>query len=154
MGSVALRISRILEHLRLVQKEVTQLATEELALRIHHDLLDDPDLQALRTIKLSVDQLRQVLQASIDFASSNQSLPDVAEFYSLRAERTMQILRYACIGLQLREGEPHMPASLFEELTQMAFDAVDRHVGGAASPPKILPSSEASARHESVAAAG
>jgi hypothetical protein len=153
MGSVPLRICRILEHLHSVQTEITLLADEEVGGGPNRPRMEDSELQALRTVGLSVDHLRQVLRAYIEFATSNKGLADVEEFYSLRAERTMQILRFACIGLQTREGKPHdHPYSLFEELMKIAFDAVDRAGGPAELPGKIFASQEIDCLFETVAA--
>ena len=134
MGSVALRICRILEHLHSVQTEITLLADEEVRGGPDRHRLEGSELQALRTVGLSVDHLRQVLRAYVDFATSHKGFADVEEFYSLRVERTMQILRFACIGMQTREGVGYnfpgsrhdASCSLFDELMQMAFAAVDR----------------------------
>ncbi|HEY3929561.1 MAG TPA: hypothetical protein VGL89_14395 [Candidatus Koribacter sp.] len=125
MGSAPLHITRISENLRRIQNEITLLAGAEV-----DDLderLGEPDVRALRKVKLSVDHLRQVLRTYIDFA--NAQVQDSEEIQVARVERTTQILRYACEGLQLRERlNREVPASLFEQLTVLAFAAVDRHM--------------------------
>lgn len=133
MGSVPLRISRISENLRVIQSEISFLAGQELESSYKEEPLGEPDVHALRKVKSSVDHLRQVLRTYIDFASAQigePDEPDAEEFQRLRSERTTQILRYACQGLQRREGKDHeVPASLFEQLTQMAIATVDRYRG-------------------------
>jgi hypothetical protein len=127
MGSVGMRITRIAENLRVVQNEIVILAGEEIR-SLDDDLLAAPDVHALRKVKASVDHLRQVLRTYIDFASTHLGTTDSEEFQRIRSERTTQILRYACEGLQLREGKEHeVPLSLFEQLTQMTIAIVDRY---------------------------
>lgn len=127
MGSVGMRISRIAENLRAVQNDIATLAGEDIgAPDVDH--LAAPDVHALREVKASVDHLRQVLRTYIDFARTQIAAPDSEEFQRLRSERTTHILRYACEGLQLREGkEREVPSSLFEQLTQMTFAIVERY---------------------------
>lgn len=134
MGSVPLRIHRISENLRLIQNEIALLASADLeALSESSETLSEPDVKALRKVKSSVDHLRQVLRTYIDFASAQVEEQDMEEFQSLRAERTTQILRFACAGLEMREGKDHeVPSSLFEQLMQLAFAEVDRHRKGPA----------------------
>jgi LPS O-antigen subunit length determinant protein (WzzB/FepE family) len=128
MGSVPMRISRISENLHIIQKEISLLAAEELESSLGEEPFGEPDVKALRKVKSSVDHLRQVLRTYIDFASAQVDAQDSEEFQAARAERTTQILRFACQGLQLREGKNHeVPSSLFEQLMQLAFTAVDRH---------------------------
>jgi LPS O-antigen subunit length determinant protein (WzzB/FepE family) len=123
-----MRISRISENLRIIQKEISLLAAEELESSLREEPFGEPDVKALRKVKSSVDHLRQVLRTYIDFASAQVDAQDPEEFQAARAERTTQILRFACQGLQLREGKNHeVPSSLFEQLMQLAFVAVDRH---------------------------
>lgn len=125
-----MRISRITENLRCIQNEIASLAERELSESSPKETFREPDVKALRTLKSSVDHLRQVLRTYIDFATAQVETQDAEEFRDLRAERTMHILRYACQGLQFREGKHHeVPASLFEQLTQMAIATVDRHQG-------------------------
>lgn len=128
MGSVPLRITRISENLRVIQNEIAQLAGKELETALGQRSLAEQDVTALRKVKSSVDHLRQVLRTYIDFASAQVASQDPEEFQAARTERTTQILRYACDGLQLRERQDReVPASLFEQLTILAFAAVDRH---------------------------
>ena len=125
MGSFPLRISRISDNLRSIQNEITLLTGNDL--EDSDAPLGEPDVKALRKVKLSVDHLRQVLRTYIDFA--NAQMQDSEEFQAARAERTSQILRYACQGLQLRERpNREVPSSLFDQLTVLAFAAVDRHM--------------------------
>jgi len=128
MGSVPMRISRISENLRLIQNEIAILTGEELESSLHEEPFGEPDVHALRKVKSSVDHLRQVLRTYIDFASAQVGYQDSEDFQTARTERTTQILRYACQGLQLRELKDHeVPSSIFEQLTQMAIAAVDRY---------------------------
>ena len=127
MGSAPLRISRISENLRLIQNEIALLANQELALRPQPIPLDAPDLRALRQMKRSIDQLRRLLRTYIEFADARMGRYEFDEFQSIRIERTTRFLQYACEGLELREGNGHATPSLFEQLTLMAFDAVDHH---------------------------
>jgi hypothetical protein len=127
MGSAPLRISRISENLRLIQNEISLLANEEIASRPEAGPLDTPDLQALRQMKRSIDHLRRVLRTYIKFADAKMGACEFDEFQATRIERTTRFLQYACQGLELREGSAHAVPSLFEQLTQMAFAAVDRH---------------------------
>lgn len=130
MGSVPMRISRISESLRLIQNEIALLTGEEFDASSREEPFSEPDVFALRKVKCSVDHLRQVLRTYIDFASAQVENQDSEEFQAARAERTTQILRFACQGLQLREGKNReVPSSLFEQLTQMAIAAVDRYRG-------------------------
>lgn len=132
MGSVPMRISRISENLRLIQNEITLLAGEEFDSSSREIPMGEADVKALRNVKLSVDHLRQVLRTYIDFASSHVEASE--EFQALRAARTEQILRYACQGLQLRERKNReVPSSLFEQLTALAFAAVERYQPGEAA---------------------
>lgn len=126
MGSVPMRITRITENLRVIQTEISILAGQELG-RTGGECLAAPDIHALRRVKSSVDHLRQVLRTYIDFASAHLG-PDSEEFQRARTERTTHILQFACEGLQRLEGKDHeVPSSIFEQLTQMAIAAVDRH---------------------------
>jgi hypothetical protein len=97
MGSVSMQISRISENLRVVQNEIAMLACEELELSFAEIEFGEPDVNALRMVKSSVDHLRQVLRSYIDLASE-QMTADLREFQSARMEQTTQILRYACQG--------------------------------------------------------
>src|ERR1700684_826461 len=120
MGSVTIRISRISENLKVIQNEITLLAGQELESSCSTEPFGAPDVHALKKVKSSVDHLRQVLRTYIDFASAHLDAPEPEDFQMVRSERTTQILRYACQGLQLREGKDHeVPWSLFEQLTQM-----------------------------------
>ena len=76
----------------------------------------------------SVDQLRRLLRNYIEFADARLGQYECDDFQSLRIERTTRFLQYACQGLELCESSVHATPSLFEQLTLMAFDAVDRHV--------------------------
>ncbi len=127
MGSAPLRISRISENLRLIQNEIALLASEELASRRQTGPLGDPDLEALRQMKRSVDQLRRLLRTYIEFADARLGRYECDDLQSIRIARTTRFLQYACQGLELCEGSVHASPSLFEQLTLMAFDAVDRH---------------------------
>ncbi len=130
MGSVPMRISRISENLQIIQDEIRLLAGQEFGSSCVEEPFGEPDVHALRKVKSSVDHLRQVLRTYIDFASAHVGPPDSEEFQKLRAERTTQILRFACLGLQRREGKDHeVPSSLFEQLTQMTIATVDRYIG-------------------------
>jgi hypothetical protein len=127
MGSAPLRISRISENLRLIQNEIALLANEELASRRQTGPLGDPDLRALRQMKRSIDQLRRLLRTCIEFADARMGQYEFDEFQAIRTQRTTKFLQYACQGLELCEGSGHGVPSLFDQLTLMAFDAVDRH---------------------------
>lgn len=127
MGSAPLRISRISENLRLIHNDISLLANEELALRRQIDPLGDPDLEALRQMKRSIDQLRRLLRTYIEFADARMGQNEFNDFQSMRIERTTRFLQFACQGLELCEGSRRTTPSLFEQLTLMAFDAVDRH---------------------------
>ena len=125
MGSLPLRISRISENLRLIQNEISTLAEDEFGGSDPNTLVERADVNALRGMKTSVDHLRQVLRSYIDFASAQAEGRE--QFAETRTHRTTVILRYACQGLQLREqANREVPASLFEQLMQLAFAAVDR----------------------------
>ncbi len=130
MGSVPLRISRISENLRVIQSEISLLTGKELPPNGGESFFAESDVRALRDVKSSVDHLRQVLRTYIDFASAQLDDTDSEEFQRIRAERTAQIVRFACLGLQRREGRNReVPSSLFEQLTQMTFATVDRYMG-------------------------
>ena len=89
-------------------------------------LIGDPDVRALRRVKSSVEHLREVLCSYIDFASAkiDQCAEQLAEE---RVRRTTMILRHACDRLQRAETHSHeAPLSLFDELMELAFAAVDR----------------------------
>lgn len=137
MGSVPLRISRISENLRVIQNEISLLTGKELPSSRDEASFEESDVRALCDVKLSVDHLRQVLRTYIDFASAQLDDTSSEEFQRVRAERTAQIVRFACLGLQRREGKDHeVPSSLFERLTQMTFATVDRHMSPAGTRPE------------------
>jgi len=125
MGSLPFRINRISESLRLIQNEIALLAEEEFGAIDPNSSVEAADVNALRGVKTSVDHLRQVLRSYIDFASAQAEGRE--QFAETRTQRTTVILRYACQGLQLRERKDReVPASLFEQLMQLAFAAVER----------------------------
>ncbi len=131
MGSLPMRISRISESLRAIQNEINMLAEEDLssaATASPEEPLAIHDVQALQKVKGSVDQLRQVLRTCIEFAHAHVDTPGSLALHNTRVEKATMMLQFACHGLQARErADREVPASLFEQLTQMAIAAVDRY---------------------------
>lgn len=122
-----MRISRIADNLRSIQKDIAVLAGRELESSVPGETVD---VNALRRVKSSVDHLRQVLRAYIEFASTH--VADSETMQRDRTERTIQILRYACADLESREGnDGEAPMSLFKQLTQLGLNAVERYGTGA-----------------------
>jgi len=128
MGSLPMRINRITENLHFIQNEITAIAGEDLFPADPQQLLEIHDLHALHKVKRTVDELRQVLRTCLEFAHAQVDGPESCAVRNARVERATMMVQFACQGLQLRERDGHeVPASLFEQLTQMAIATVDRH---------------------------